>query len=460
MDILIKDGILVTPQSSYHADLRIAGGVIAAVGPAISAEGAKVISAAGCLVFPGFIDPHTHFDLDNGVTRTADDFESGTQAALLGGTTTILDFATQNRGENLEEALAHWHRKAAGHSACDYGFHMAITDWNPLIARELACMEAGGVTSFKLYMAYDSLRVNDGQLYTILKKICEIGGIAGVHCENGDLVNAMIAEQKAMGNRGPEGHPLSRPPEVEAEAVGRCLHIAHLAGAPVNIVHLSTAVGMMEVMHARARGQEVYVETCPQYLLLDDSRYALPDFEGAKYVMSPPLRKQKDQEMLWQALSAGAVSTIGTDHCSFNFKGQKELGRQDFSRIPNGIPGVQHRPALMYTYGVGTGRITQEQMAALLSENAARQYGMYPRKGALLPGSDADVVIWDPEASGVITAEEQRQRVDYTPYEGFAVRGAARDVFLRGRHAVQQGRLIETRLGRYVHRHAGTEKRG
>ncbi len=452
MDTLIKEGTLVSPQGSFLADLRISGSSIAAIGQDLPAAGANVISAAGCLVFPGFIDPHTHFDLDNGVTRSPDDFASGTKAALLGGTTTILDFANQNRGEDLEAALAEWHRKASDRSACDYGFHMAITDWNPLIAKEIVKMRERGVSSFKLYMAYDNLRVHDGLLYTIMKQIREIGGIIGVHCENGDLVNAMVAEQRAKGNRGPEGHPLSRPAEVEAEAVGRCLHIASLAGTAVNIVHLSTAAGMMEVMHARARGQTVYVETCPQYLLLDDSKYRMPDFEGAKYVMSPPLRKLDDQEVLWQALAADAVNSIGTDHCSFNFLGQKDLGRQDFSKIPNGIPGVEHRPALIYTYGVAAGRISTEQMAALLSENVARIFGMFPQKGTLLAGSDADVVIWDPAVSGTITAREQMQQVDYTPYEGFAVRGMARDVFLRGRHVVQQGRLLETSLGRYVHR--------
>ena len=232
--------------------------------------------------------------------------------------------------------------------------------------------------------------------------------------------------------------------------------MASLAGARVNIVHLSTAAGLEEILHARARGQEVFVETCPQYLLLDENRYALPDFEGAKYVMSPPLRRAEDQDRLWQALAAGEIDTIGTDHCSFNFIGQKELGRWDFSKIPNGIPGVQHRPVLIYTYGVCTGKITQAQMAALLAENAARIFGMYPQKGALQVGSDADVVIWDPAETGVITAGEQLQNVDYTPYENFSVQGMARDVFLRGHHVVQGGRLAQTGMGRFVHRGPGT----
>jgi dihydropyrimidinase len=301
-------------------------------------------------------------------------------------------------------------------------------------------------------MAYDNLKVNAGVMYEILKAVKAEGGIIGVHCENGDLVNTLIREQKALGNLSPKAHPLSRPDEVEAEAVYELLTVARLAEAPVNIVHLSSKKGYEIVTAARAKGQKVFVETCPQYLLMEDSKYELPGFESAKYVLSPPLRKVEDMECLWKAWSENEIDTIGTDHCSFHYKGQKERGLHDFSRIPNGIPGVEHRPALMYTYGVTQNRITKEQFCAALSTKPAKQYGMYPKKGVIAAGSDADLVIWDPEYRGVIAAAEQLQKVDYTPYEGMAVEGRAETVLLQGKLVVDQGKVILEKEGRYVFR--------
>jgi dihydropyrimidinase len=329
---------------------------------------------------------------------------------------------------------------------------MAITDWNENVKDELEFMQDKGITSYKAYMAYDSLRLNDGDIYTILKSLKKYNGILGVHCENGDLVNTKIKEQLQSGNTTPAAHPLSRPNTVESEAISRYIDIAKLAEAPINIVHLSTKEGVEKVLDARKKGQEVYIETCPQYLLLDDSLYQSEDFEGAKYVLSPPLRKKEDIERLWQALSEGTIDTIGTDHCSFNFKGQKDHGINDFSKIPNGIPGVEHRPVLMYTYGVDKGRITKEKMCELLSENIAKIFGMYPKKGVLQVGSDADIVIWDTKVKDIISKDNQNQNVDYTPFESFKTIGKAKHVFLRGRHIVENGKIIELYYGKYIER--------
>ena len=452
MDLLIKGGMVVTAEKSSKLDIRIKGESIVELGEDLPSLGEKVMDADGKLIFPGFIDTHTHFDLDAGDFRTADDFESGSKAAIVGGTTMVLDFATQNKGETLKEALQNWHNLAEGRSSCNYGFHMSISDWNENTRKELKDMTAAGITSYKIYMAYDNLKVNAGVMYEILKAVKEEGGIIGVHCENGDLVNTLIKEQKALGNLSPMAHPLSRPDEVEAEAVHELLTVARLAESPVNIVHLSSKKGYEIVAAARAKGQKVFVETCPQYLLMEDSKYELPGFESAKFVLSPPLRKKEDMECLWKAWSENEIDTIGTDHCSFHFKGQKERGLGDFSRIPNGIPGVEHRPALMYTYGVAQNRITQEQFCAALSTKPAKQYGMYPKKGVIAVGSDADLVIWDPQYYGVISAKEQLQKVDYTPYEGMEVKGRAEVVLLQGKLVVEQGKVILEKEGRYVSR--------
>jgi dihydropyrimidinase len=452
MDLLIKGGTVVTAEKSSKLDIRIKGESIVELGENLLSLGEKVIDVDGKLIFPGFIDTHTHFDLDAGDFHTADDFESGSKAAIVGGTTMVLDFATQNKGETLKEALQNWHKLAEGRSSCNYGFHMSISDWNENTRKELKDMTAAGVTSYKIYMAYDNLKVNAGVMYEILKAVKAEGGIIGVHCENGDLVNTLVREQKALGNLSPKAHPLSRPDEVEAEAIHELLTVARLAEAPVNIVHLSSKKGYEIVAAARAKGQKVFVETCPQYLLMEDSKYDLPGFESAKYVLSPPLRKVEDMECLWKAWSENEIDTIGTDHCSFHYKGQKERGLHDFSKIPNGIPGVEHRPALMYTYGVSQNRITKEQFCAALSTKPAKQYGMYPKKGVISVGSDADLVIWDPEYRGVIAASEQLQKVDYTPYEGMVVEGRAEAVLLQGKIVADQGKVILEKEGRYVFR--------
>ncbi|MDD2213367.1 MAG: dihydropyrimidinase [Oscillospiraceae bacterium] len=462
MSVLLKNGRIITASQSFTADLLLENEKIAALGQGLPYKADEILDVSGKWIFPGFIDAHTHLDMETAVTRTADDFASGTQAAILGGTTTIIDFATQDRGHTLKEALSAWQKKAEHKSACDYAFHMAITDWNPQTKAEMTDMQKQGVSSYKLYMAYDNLRLPDDVIFEIMLEIKRQHAMLGVHCENGDLVNGLIRRQLQQGHTAPLYHPLSRPAEVEAEAVERYLTLAGLAELPVNIVHLSTALSLEKVRTARSKGQTVFVETCPQYLLLDAGLYAgtaADPFSGARYVCSPPLRSLNDQKALWQGLIAGEIDTVSTDHCSFNYYGQKDLGRDDFSKIPNGLPGIEHRPSLMYTAGVAAGRISPERLTALLSENIARQFGLYPQKGVIQPGSDADLVIWQPEGEGVIRAATQHQRVDYTPYEGFKTQGCVSDVYLRGQAVVRQGQLQERKAGQYVRRGPASYRR-
>lgn len=450
---IIQHGTLVLPDGLMQGDIAFENGVITRIAPAIEAgAGDAVCEAAGCLVFPGFIDAHTHLDMDSGTTVTADDFASGSRAAACGGTTTLVDFATQERGGTLRDALDAWHRKAEGKCACNYAFHMAVTDWNEQTRAELPQMFERGVTSFKAYYAYDNLRLDDAQMYDLLSALRPFGGVLGVHCENGTLVNRLQREQLEKGVTGPAGHPASRPPVVEAEAIRRLCAVAKLADSPVHIVHLSSAEGLEEVRRARAAGQKVWAETCPQYLLLDESRYHLEGFEGAKYVMSPPLRSPADREALRAAVLGGEIDTISTDHCSYRFSDQKALGRDDFTKIPNGAPGIEHRPALIYTSFVASGLMTAAQMCRLLSENQAKLFGMWPHKGQLAQGADADMTVWDPQARWVIRAEAQHQNVDYTPYEGFEAAGRARAVYVGGQLAAKDGEPSGASAGRYVKR--------
>ena len=450
MRTLIQNGTLVHSQGVEQADILIENGFIKRVAAGIAEGADAVIDAGGKLVFAGFIDTHTHFDLDLGVTITADNFVTGTRAAILGGTTTVLDFATQDHGMTMQDALDAWHKKAEG-SSCNYGFHMALSEWNGERAAEVEDMVAQGVTSFKMYMVYDALRLNDGEIYAALKHMNALHCIAGVHCENYDILNERIHELNSIGMRSPLGHPLSRPNAVEAEAVSRLMRIGELANAPVWVVHLSTREGLEEARRARARGQEVYLETCPQYLVLDDSRYAEPDAE--KFIMSPPLRKPADSDALLSAMSSGEIDVIGTDHCSFMMS-QKALGEGEFSKTPNGCAGVQNRAQLVYTYGVRTGRITLQQMAAQLSENAARMFGMYPHRGVLQEGARADITIYDPTGEGTISHKTNAHHCDNSPYEGMKVLGSISDVLLGGRHVVQDGKLVKEGKGKFVFRKA------
>ena len=453
MSILIQNGTLLCPEGPVKADLRVEGDKIVEIGPALPVGESRTIDAAGKLVFPGFIDTHTHFEMNKGTIReTADDWASGTRAALAGGTTCVLDFAEPARGCSLQSALDEWHSRADGHASCHYGFHMTIKDWDPRIQAEIPSMTAQGVTSYKVYLAYANIRVTDAVAYEAIKAVGKEGGIVGCHCENGDMIDAAIAELKAAGKLSPASHPLSHTAAMEAEAVGRWLALAEQAGCPVNVVHLSTQRGLDAARAARARGQKVYLESCPQYFTLTEEEYQRPGFEGAKYVCAPPLRPRSDVDALWGALAGGEIDTIGTDHCSFRYDPTKMLGKDDFSAIPGGIPGTEHRPALMYTYGVETGRITAHQLMQALSEHPAKLFGMFPRKGALAVGSDADITIFDPNRRWTITAAEQYQNVDYTPYEGMEMTGGTDTVLLSGQVAVEGGKVVAEGLGRYVSR--------
>ena len=448
MRILIKNGTVVRSTGRKKADVLVMDGRIAKIAPEIEAEADRVIDAAGCFVFAGFIDSHTHFDLDLGVTITADDFETGTKAALVGGTTTVLDFATQDHGMTMHDAFDLWHKKAEK-SSCNYGFHLAVSEWNDARKAEVDEMFKKGVSSFKMYMVYDAMRLSDGQIYDAQKFIGSRGGIIGVHCENYDVLQARIAEEKAKGHLDPTAHPVTRPQAVEAEGVARLMRIAELSGYPAWVVHLSTADGLEEVKRARKRGVKVYAETCPQYLVLDVSQYAEPD--GAKFVMSPPLREARDRAALLEGMGRKEIDFIGTDHCSFTMA-QKALGKADFSKIPNGGAGVQNRAELVYTCAVKTGAISLEQMALLLSERAAKLFGMYPKKGALRVGSDADIAIFDPNDAHTISWKTNLHACDNSPYEGMEVLGRTRDVILNGELAVENGKLVAPYRGKYVFR--------
>lgn len=452
MKYLLKNGTVVSGEGSRQADVLIDGEKIVDVGRNLDAEGAEILDAAGKLLFPGFIDGHTHFDLEVAGTVTADDFETGTKAALLGGTTFVVDYVSQDKGgHTLREGLKKWHDKADGKCSCDYSFHMSVVEWNPETEAEIQDMIDEGITSFKLYMTYPAMIVDDCDLYKILKKLGQCGCFAGVHCENAGVIDALIAEAKKEGRLGPENHPLVRPDTMEAEAVHRLLAIAKEADAPVMIVHLTNKKAYEEVMAARKKGQTVYAETCPQYLLLEDSVYSKPDFEGAVYVCAPPIRKKEDQDCLWEALGKEEIQTVATDQCSFSLE-QKALGREDFTKIPGGLPGVQTRGTLLYTYGVREGKITEVQMCKLLSENPAKLYGVYPRKGVIQPGSDADIVILDPSREDVISAKTHAYNTDNNPFEGFKLGCKIDDVFLRGHHAVAGGKLKEEKLGTFIRR--------
>ena len=411
---------------------------------------ARAIDVTGKLLMPGFIDAHTHFDLDVCNTTTADDFDSGTKSAIRGGTTTIVDFACPNKGESLHHGLDLWHRKADGKCWCDYGFHMTIDDWNAEIEKEIDDMYAAGISSFKMYMTYPAMMIGDEAMYKALKKLREKGGICGVHCENSGVINALIEEKKAAGEMGVSSHPETRPDFLEAEAVSRLLRIAQAVDIPVVIVHLTNAATLAEVTAARRRGQKVYVETCPQYLVLDDSAYYNEDFSrAARYVCAPPLRKPEDCRALWAGLRKGDIQTISTDHCAFTLA-QKDAGRGDFTKIPGGLPGVEARGELVYSFGVTTRKISLATMCKVLSENPAKLYGMFPRKGVIAPGADADIVVYDPQADHILRAEDMVSRAGYTPYEGFVTHGSVSQVWLRGKLMVENGHVIGEQEGQYI----------
>ena len=452
----LTGGTVVTADGSFEADIAIRDGKIAQVGGTLpTGDGAETVDASGKLLMPGFIDGHTHMDMPFGGTITADDWDTGTAAALAGGTTMIVDFCIQADGRSLAEALAEWHRKADDKARADFGFHVAIADLNEDIKQELKTLPEHGVATVKLFMAYKgtSLFCSDEDLFEVLQLSKDAGVMVMVHAENGDVVYKLQEQAVARGDVDPIWHARTRPEEVEAEATGRAIRLAEVADAPLLVVHVTCAGALEEIRRARARGRPVYGETCPQYLAFTIDDLARPDFEGAKYVCSPPLRKQGNADALVSGLQVGDLVLVGSDHCSFNFAGQKDMGREDFTKIPNGLPGVEERASALWTLGVRTGRLSPEAFVALLSTNQARVHGMHPRKGTLTPGADADVVVWDPELELTMSQANRHGNVDHTPWEGFQATGAPAAVYRRGELAYADGEIkAGPGSGRFIER--------
>lgn len=442
VDLLITGGMIVTACDSYPGDLAIKDGKIMMIGQHLNLPAKKTMSADGKYVLPGGVDVHTHLEMPFGGTVSSDDFASGTIAAAFGGTTTIVDFAIQGKGQTLAEAADIWHRKAEGKAVIDYGLHLAVTDATEDVLTEMASMIAQGYTSYKLFMTYDGLRVNDDVFLKALLQAKDHGGLISVHAENYYIIDYLVKEFLAEGKNEPKYHALSRPPLAEGEATGRAIKLAKLVEAPLYIVHLSCQEALDEVIRAREAGFPIMAETCPQYLLLSEDNYNEPDFQGAKYVMSPPLRPKENQAVLWNGLAQGKILTVATDHCPFNFVGQKDMGKDFFGRIPNGAPGIEMRLALLYSFGVGQGRMSLQQFVATTSTNPAKIFGLYPEKGTIAVGSDADVVIFDPNLERNINKGILHENVDYTPYEGFLVKGFPVTTVAKGKIITDHGQFL------------------
>lgn len=456
MSTLIKGGKVVTAADSFQADVRFDGGVIKTIGKDLeSRSGEKVIDAAGRWVIPGGIDPHVHMELPFMGTVSRDDFDSGGACALAGGTTTIIDFAIPPKGATLTSAFEAWNAKAKAKARCDYAYHMAITDWNEAIAAEIPkVVNEFGINSFKIFLAYMGvLGVDDYQAFNIVRAVEKAGGIVCVHAVNGNVLVAMADEMIKNGQTDPIYHALSQPPASEGEAAGRIIRFTEINGGAVYIVHTTVIDALKELAAGQSRGRATVIgETCTQYFFLTQDLYELPDFEGAKYVLSPPIRPREHCDAMWKALNDHTIEVIGTDHCSFDFAGQKEMGRKDFRMIPNGLNGLEERLTMMYSYGVAEGRISPERWVETCCTNAAKVFGL-PGKGAIAVGADADIVLWDPNASGVISARTHKSRSDYNVYEGYKIRGKASMTFLRGELAYDNGEVLSAPgSGRYIKR--------
>jgi dihydropyrimidinase len=459
MRTVIKGGTVVTASDTYRADVLIEDEQIAAIGRDLSGD--ATIDAGGAYVIPGGIDVHTHLEMPFGGTVSSDDFFTGHRAAAFGGTTTHLDFAIQPKGATLRETFDLWSAKAQGKAVIDYGFHLAITDLPDSIMDEIARLPEWGVTSLKLFMAYKgALMVDDGTLFRALEQGAAHGLLTMVHAENGDAIDILVDQAVAAGHLAPKYHALTRPPALEAEATNRAIRLAEVAGAPLYVVHVTCDGALDAVRAARERGLPVYGETCTQYFFFTKDDLARPGFEGAKYVCSPPFRERADQQALWRGVADGALQIISTDHCPFWYaggtdgrSGGKELGKENFAAIPNGCPGIEDRLMVLYTHGVRGGKFSLNRWVELCCTNPAKLFGMYPHKGTIAPGSDADLVIWDPDATRTLTAAQQHQRTDYNLYEGMPVTGVPLTVLSRGRVLVRDGTWEgEQGGGRFVHR--------
>lgn len=443
-DTIIRNGSVVTATDTYKADVAIASGKIAAIGNDLPSENAsKSLDASGKLVLPGGIDVHTHLDMPFGGTMSADDFETGTRAAAFGGTTTLIDFAIQYKGQQLRQAFDTWMGKASSKAVCDYAFHCIVTDVSGGQLAEMNDLVHEGVTSFKLFMAYPGVfMLDDGSIFKALQTTSKNGGLVCMHAENGSAIDVIVQQALAEGKKAPKYHALTRPTTAEAEATARAIALAEMAGAPIYIVHLSCNDALEKVREARDRGLPVYAETCPQYLYLSIDNFDAPGFEGAKYVFTPPLREKWHQEKLWNGLKRDHLQVVSTDHCPFCFKEQKELGRDDFTKIPNGGPGVEHRMSLIYSGGVASGRFSANRFVELVATTPAKLFGLYPRKGTIAVGSDADLVIFDPQRKHTISAKTHHMRVDYSMFEGIQVTGMPDVVLSRGKVVVENDKFL------------------
>jgi len=459
MSLLIKNGRVITATDNYVADVLVEGETISAIGKNLGVAADTVIDAEGKLVLPGGIDPHVHLDMPFMGTFSSDNYETGTRAALYGGTTMVIDFILQKQGHSLQAALEEWQSRSNGNCVGDYSFHMAVTDFNDNTRKEIRhFIEQEGISSFKTFMAYKgALMIDDRQMVGLMQEVKKHGGLINVHATNGDMIDYLVAGFKAEGKRAPLYHYLSQPEITEAEASGRFTDMAHYTGCPGYIVHLTCEGALNAVRRATSRNQKVFVETCIQYLVLDASVYE-KDFEGAKWVMSPPLREKKDQATLWAGINQGLVNVVATDHCPFKWE-QKLMGREDFSKIPNGHPAIENRMELLYSEGVHKGKITLNKYVEVACTNPAKIFGMFPRKGTIAVGSDADIVLLDPHEKHTLSASTHHMNVDYSAYEGWELTGKVKTVLLRGQVAIDKGKcLLEKGYGRFIKRSKVTGK--
>jgi dihydropyrimidinase len=456
MSVLIKGGRIVTAADDYVGDVFVDNGTVALIGRSLDVTADKVVDATGKIVMPGAVDPHTHIEMAFGGTVTCDDFTSGTVSAAFGGTTTHVDFCMQAPGTSFAQALENYHEKIDRcKPVIDVGFHIGVTDLHDGGSlEELAKLPDEGITSYKLFMAYKgAVMVDDDTLFRVMRTASETGALVMVHAENGDAIDILVKEAVAAGKSEPIWHARTRPPETEGEATNRAIQLAHVAGAPLYVVHVSCLESIEPIQIAREKGWNIQGETCTQYLFIDESALDQPDFEGGKYVYTPPPRAKENQELLWKALGNDVLSVVSTDHCPFNWPEQKGLGRDDFSKIPNGGPGIENRLHMLWNFGVRAGRFSPNRFVELVSTNPAKYFGLYPRKGTIAPGSDADIVVWDPEKELTISASTHHSNVNYNLFEGTRVTGAPAVVLVRGQVIVENDELVaEPGAGQFVKR--------
>jgi dihydropyrimidinase len=458
MGTLIKNGRIITATDDYIADIFIEGEIITAIGKDLQVNADTIIDASGKLVMPGGIDPHVHLDMPFMGTYSSDNYETGTRAALFGGTTTVIDFILQKQGNSLHAALDEWNGRSKGNAVGDYSFHMAVTDFNEDTKKEIKdIIEKEGISSFKTFMAYKgALMIDDRQMIGLMQEVKKWGGLINVHATNGDMIDFLVAKHKAEGKLSPLYHYLSQPEVTEAEASGRFVDMTNYTGCPGYIVHLTCEGALNAVRNATRRNQKVFVETCIQYLLLDASLYE-QDFEGAKWVMSPPLREKKDQATLWAGINQGLVNVVATDHCPFMWE-QKLIGKNDFSKIPNGHPAIENRMELLFSEGVNKGKITLNKYVEVASTNAAKIFGMFPKKGTIAVGSDADIILFDANEKHTISAATHHMNVDYSGYEGWELTGKVKTVLLRGKVAIDKNAcLVDKGYGQFIKRNKVTQ---